>query len=106
MCSPVEVHDRLQRLEWTAKPVILERRLDDERHPRLCEHVRARHVVRGRDREEDRREVRDKLVEERPAARRELRGEVRARGRGTAGSGGRAVWVIVLEIGVCCETVV
>ena len=72
---------------------MVERGLDDERHPLLREDVRARHVARGRHGEEDGGEVRDERLEERVASRRDLWGNCGV-------GGGRLVLVEVRGDGV------
>ena len=69
LLGPVDADDALESLERAAEPVVVQCGLDHERHPLLCEHVCARHVARGRDGEEDGREVRDEVLLERGAAR-------------------------------------
>lgn len=72
---PPNPRNPTQRLHRPTQPAVRQRRPDHEVHPCLREHVRARHVSRRRDGEQDGRKVRDEARLQRTAGRRGVRGK-------------------------------
>ena len=98
---PVYRDDALQSLQRATKPIVLERSLNYERHPLLREHIGARHVACSRDGKENGSKVRNQLLEECVAPRRDVGREL--------GMGGRTVRVLYYRcrlMWVRCDAVI